>query len=128
MDLKREARIPQCQPGRTGPPPPAGMLTPGMNHEQAMQALELRERQFLSRIPAHASQMRTRSLRGMVQEEVEAARKHLQAIYESRLEVGPDLAALAEHENNPKYAFWLEGIRRHLQECEAVLADQPEVG
>jgi hypothetical protein len=97
-----------------------------MKIEQAMQALEDRKRQFQSRIPARASKMRTRYLREMAEEQVEAARKHLRAIYESHLEVGPDFTALAEHMNHPKYAFWLEGIRRHLQECEAVLAEQPE--
>jgi hypothetical protein len=97
-----------------------------MNIEQAFQALEAQKRQFESRIPAHASGMRTRYLREMVDEEVEAARKHLQAVYESHLEVGPNFTALAEHVNHPKYAFWLEGIRRHLQECEAILAQQPD--
>jgi hypothetical protein len=97
-----------------------------MNMEQALQALEARRKQFQSKIPPNASPMRTRYLREMVEEQVEAARKHLQAIYQSHLEVGPDFSALPEHQQHPKYAFWLEGIRRHLQECEAVLADQPE--
>ena len=82
--------------------------------------------ELLSRIPAQASAMRTRYLKGMVEEEVEAARTHLQAVYRSQLEVGPDLAALAEHLSHPKYAFWLEGIRRHLGACESTLAEQPE--
>lgn len=70
--------------------------------------------------------MRRRNLREMVEEEVEAAQKHLEAVYRSQLEVGPDFTALTGHENHPKYAFWLEGIRRHLAECEAILAEQPE--
>ncbi len=69
--------------------------------------------------------MRKRYLGAVVEEGVEAARKHLQALYESQLEVGPDFCALEPHRNHPKYAFWLEGIRRHLQECENVLAEQP---
>jgi len=97
-----------------------------MNIEQAFQALEAQKRQFQSKIPAHASVMRTRYLGEMVDEEVEAARKHLQAVYESHLEVGPNFTALAEHMNHPRYAFWLEGIRRHLQECETILAQQPD--
>lgn len=97
-----------------------------MNLEQALQALEVRETQFQSRIPVQGSTMRRRYLKGMVEEEVEAARKHLQAVYESHLEVGPNFTALPEYANNPKYAFWLEGINRHLGECEASLADQPE--
>ena len=97
-----------------------------MTKEQAFQALEVQKRQFESRIPARASKMRTRFLREMVEDEIEAAGKHLQAVYEGRLEVGPDFSALPEYANNPKYAFWLEGIRRHLQGCESVLAQQPE--
>jgi hypothetical protein len=45
-----------------------------MNLEQALQALEVRKMQLQSRIPAQASAMRTRYLKGMVDEEVEAAR------------------------------------------------------
>jgi hypothetical protein len=97
-----------------------------MNIEQAFQALEAQKGQFQSKIPAHASVMRTRYLGEMVDEEVEAARKHLQAVYENELEVGPNFTALAEHMNHPRYAFWLEGIRRHLQECETILAQQPD--
>jgi hypothetical protein len=70
--------------------------------------------------------MRQRYLGEVVEEGVEAARKHLQALYESHLEVGPDFSALEPHVNHSKYAFWLEGIRRHLQQCESVLAEQPE--
>jgi hypothetical protein len=70
--------------------------------------------------------MRKRFLNGLVEDEVEAARKHLQAVYESHLEIGPNFTALPEHANNPKYAFWLEGIGRHLGECETSLAEQPD--
>ena len=99
-----------------------------MNLEQALQALEDRKTKFQSRIPAQASPMRKRYLMEMVEDEVDAAQKHLQALYKSRLEVGPDLAALDAHRNHPKYAFWLEGIQRHLGECEAILAEQPDAG
>jgi len=99
-----------------------------VNIEQALQALEVRKQQFQSMIPAQASRMRTRFLQQMAEEQVAAARMHLQAIYESHLEVGPDFTPLAEHLNHPKYAFWLEGIRRHLRECEAALAEQPDAG
>ena len=97
-----------------------------MNIEQALQALAVQQRQFQSKIPVRASMMRRRNLREMAEEQVEAARKHLQALYESHLEVGPDFSAVAEYISHPKYAFWLEGIRRHLQECEAILAEQPD--
>ena len=97
-----------------------------MNLEQALQALEVQQRQFQSRIPARASRLRTRYLRSVAEDEVEAARKHVQAVYESRLEVGPNFTALAEYLNHPKYAFWVEGIRRHLAECEAIFSGQPD--
>ena len=99
-----------------------------MNLEQALQALEDRKTKFQSRIPAQASPMRKRYLMEMVEDEVDAAQKHLRALYQSRLEVGPDLAALDAHRAHPKYAFWLEGIHRHLGECEAILAEQPDAG
>ena len=104
----------------------AGAAFDDMNLECALQALEARKAQLQSRIHARVSTMRTRLLKGVVEEEVEAARRHLQAVYRSGLEVGPDLAALDEHRNHPKYAFWLEGIHRHLGECEAILAEQPD--
>ncbi len=97
-----------------------------MDLEQALHALEAQQRQFQSRIPARASRLRARYLRSVAEDEIEAARKHVQAVYESRLEVGPNFTALPEHANHPKYAFWVEGIRRHLQECEAVFAGQPD--
>jgi hypothetical protein len=96
-----------------------------MNRDEAVRALEERKRKLQSRIPASAPLLRARYLRNVVDDEVEAARKHLQALYESGLEVGSDFAALQAHAAHPKYAFWLEGIHRHLQSCEAVLAEQP---
>ena len=97
-----------------------------MNLDQALQALEDRKIKFLSRIPVQASPMRKRYLKEMVDDELDAARKHLQALYQSGLEVGSDLAALDMHRTHPKYTFWLEGIHRHLGECEAILAEQPD--
>ena len=96
-----------------------------MNKEAAFQMLEEQKKKFASRIPTNASRLRTRYLGYVVQEEIEAAGKHLEAIYESHLEVGPDLAPLDEFKANPKYAFWIEGIRRHLQMCDSILAEQP---
>ena len=96
-----------------------------MNIEEALQALETQKTQFQSRIPAHAPRMRKRYLGEMVEEQIEAVRKHLQAIYQSHLEIGPNLIPMAEHTEHPNYAFWIAGIRRHLQECDAILAEQP---
>jgi hypothetical protein len=97
-----------------------------MNRADAFQALEERKQQFLLRIPASASVMRRRSLTNLLDDAVEAAEKHLQAIYDSGFEVGADFGPLSGNASHPKYFFWLEGIRRHLREGEEVLADQPE--
>ena len=99
-----------------------------MNQEAAFRALEEQKLKLHAKIPSGAPLMRTRYLKSMVEDEVGAAAKHLQALYECGLAVGPDFAALREHETHPKYAFWLEGIHRHLRSCEAVLAEQPAGG
>ncbi len=96
-----------------------------MDKEAALQALEQEKQRLQSRIPTTASRLRTRHLHYVVEEEVEAARKHLQALYEAGFELGPGLSAVAGSEANSKYAFWLQGIRRHLQMCETYLAEQP---
>ena len=96
-----------------------------MNREEAFRALEERKKQFLAKIPANAPPMRTRYLKNQLEDAVGAAEKHLQAIYASGLEVGPEFAALEQHATSPKYAFWLEGIQRHLQSGIAMLAEQP---
>ena len=97
-----------------------------MNQEAALCSLEEQKKQFLSRIPANAPKLRTRYLENVVEEQIEAAQKHLQALYENWLADGAGFeTALTEHASHPKYAFWLEGIRRHLQMCKAVLAEQP---
>ena len=97
-----------------------------MNREEAFRALEERKQRFLARIPGGAPLLRTRYLANVVEEEAGAAQKHLQVLYESGLAVGADFAGLAEYAAHPKYGFWLEGIRRHLARCEAVLAEQPD--
>jgi hypothetical protein len=96
-----------------------------MNREAALQALEEEKKRLAAKIPTTASRLRTRHLQHGVEEAVEAAGKHLQAVYEAGFELGPGLSAVEESKANPKYAFWLEGIRRHLQMCESFLAEQP---
>ena len=96
-----------------------------MNQAEAFRSLEETKRLFLARIPASASRLRASFLKNQLEDTVEAAGRHLHSIYESGFEVGPDFSALPTCEGNPKYAFWLEGIHRHLQNGEAVLADQP---
>lgn len=96
-----------------------------MNKEAALQALEEEKRKFDARIPKTASRLRTRHLKYGVEEEVEAARKHLEALYQAGFELGTGLVAVEGSKANPKYAFWLEGIQRHLQTCESILAEQP---
>jgi hypothetical protein len=96
-----------------------------MNKEAALQALDDEKKRLRTKMPTTASRLRTRHLQYVVEEEVEAARKHLQALYEAGFELGPGLSAVGDSEANPKYAFWLQGIRRHLQKCEDFLVDQP---
>ena len=96
-----------------------------MNKEAALQALGEEKKRLEAKIPMTASRLRTRHLKYVVEEDVEAARKHLQAVYEAGFELGPGFSAVEESKANPKYAFWLEGIRRHLQICESILAEQP---
>jgi hypothetical protein len=97
-----------------------------MNKEEAFRALEEQKKRFLARIPGHAPLLRTRYLVHVVEEEAGAAQKHLQVLYESGLAVGADFAGLGQYGAHPKYGFWLEGIRRHLARCEAILAEQPD--
>jgi hypothetical protein len=96
-----------------------------MNQAEAFRSLEEKKQQFLAQIPASAAKLRARYLKNQLEDAVEAAGKHLQAVYESGLEVGPDFGPLQGFAANLKYAFWLEGIHRHLRNCEAVLAEQP---
>ncbi len=96
-----------------------------MNKEAALQVLEEEKKRLAAKIPMTASHLRSRHLKYVVEEEVEAARKHLQALYAAGFELGPGLSAVEESKTNPKYAFWLEGICRHLQTCEHFLAEQP---
>jgi hypothetical protein len=96
-----------------------------MNKDDAFRALEEQKGKFHARIPGDAPALRRRYLGNIIEEEVGAAQSHLQALYESELEVGREFAALPEHLTHPKYAFWLEGIHRHLQRCEARLQEQP---
>ena len=99
-----------------------------MNREEAFRTLEEQKQRFRSRIPTDAPPMRTRYLANVVDENVGAAQKHLQVLYESGLEVGPGFSAVEKHAGHVKYAFWLQGIERHLKMCEAVLAEQPGAG
>jgi hypothetical protein len=60
-------------------------------------------------------------LRYVVDEQINAARLHLTALYDHGLAVGPRFTAVESGSPHPKYAFWLEGIRRHIQQCESSL-------
>ena len=96
-----------------------------MNNDDAFHALEELKRNYLARIPVRAPTLRARYLRNQIEDAVGGAGKHLTAIYLAGLAVGPGLSALPELAGDPKYGFWLEGIRRHLQSAEAILAEQP---
>lgn len=82
------------------------------------------KQELLSRIPADAPGSAKRYHHYAIEQEVEAAQLHLRALYEAGLQVGAGLGPLPQHANDPKYAFWLEGIRRHLQRCAEALGAQ----
>jgi hypothetical protein len=95
-----------------------------MNREEALRVLAERKQELLSRIPADAPATAKRYHHYAIEQEVDAAELHLRALYEAGLEVGADLGALPQYAKDPKYAFWVEGIRRHLQRCAEALGAQ----
>lgn len=67
-------------------------------------------------------------LRDVVDEQMNAARLHLTALYDHGLAVGPRFTAVESGASHPKYMFWLEGILRHIQLCESSLGAAPGGG
>lgn len=92
-----------------------------MSRDEALRALAERKRELLSRIPTDAPGSARRYHCYAIEQEVDAAELHLRALYDAGLEVGADLRPLPQHASHPKYAFWLEGIQRHLQRCAEAL-------
>ena len=87
--------------------------------------MEEHKQRFLAAIPVGASVLRQRYLKHQLEDAIASAGKHLAALYAAGREVGPGFAALPALAADPKYTFWLEGIRRHLESAEAMLAEQP---
>jgi hypothetical protein len=92
-----------------------------LKREDALQALEQRRTQLLARIPPTLPAKGRKYLGYVVEEQIAAARLHLAAIYEVGLAVGEDFSAVKASSAPAKYAFWLAGIQRHLQHCDASL-------
>lgn len=92
-----------------------------LTREEALAALESIRESLHARVPTDLPAKGRRYLHYVVDEQINAARLHLTALYQHGLAVGPGLTGLPTAEPHPKYAFWLEGIHRHIQHCEASL-------
>lgn len=97
-----------------------------MNREAALAELAQVEQQLYAKIPADAPSWGRRHLTYVLEEHVAAARLHLRIIYDSGLEVGPGFTAVAASATHPRYAFWLEGVQRHLEICAASFEGGPQ--
>jgi hypothetical protein len=96
-----------------------------MNRDEAFHALAQVEQQMYARIPADAPSWGRRHLRHVIQEHVDAARLHLTLIYDNGCALGPGFTPLGAQATYPKYAFWAEGVQRHLEICAASFEDKP---
>lgn len=92
-----------------------------LNREEAFQALETVRETLHARIQPSLPSKGRKYLRYVVDEQINAARLHLTALYDHGLAVGPRFTAVESDSSHPKYAFWLEGVRRHIQQCESSL-------
>ena len=79
-----------------------------------------------AKIPADAPSWGRRHLKHVIEEHVGAARLHITLIYDEGCALGEGLGPLTAHAAHPKYAFWAEGVRRHLEICAASLENKPE--
>lgn len=96
-----------------------------MNQADALEALEQLRRSLLEGIAGDLPAKGKRYLGYLIEEQIGAARLHLKALYEAGLEVGPGFTGVAACQGHPKYAFWTEGIRRHIALCETSLRGEP---
>lgn len=92
-----------------------------LTREEALAALETMRQSLHARVPPDLPGKGRKYLHYVVDEQINAARLHLTALYDHDLAVGPGLTALPGAAAHPKYSFWLEGIRRHIAQCEASL-------
>ena len=88
-----------------------------MNRDEAFQALAQVEQQMHAKIPAEAPSWGKRHLKHVIEEHVGAARLHLTLIYDHGCTLGAGFTPLPAHAAYPKYAFWAEGVQRHLEIC-----------
>jgi len=92
-----------------------------LTRDQALAELDARRERLHARVRPDLPGKGRRYLHYVVDEQINAARLHLNALYDHGLALGPGLTALPGAAAHPKYAFWVEGIRRHLEHCEASL-------
>lgn len=92
-----------------------------LSHDEALAVLEAVREALHARVRADLPAKGRKYLHYVVDEQIHAARLHLNAIYQHGQAVGPALTALPVAAAHPKYAFWLEGIHRHIRHCEASL-------
>ncbi|MBM3879056.1 MAG: hypothetical protein FJ387_04975 [Verrucomicrobia bacterium] len=96
-----------------------------MNRDTAFQALTQTQQELQALIPADTPAMGKRHLGYVLEEHLGIAQRYLRAIYEAGCEIAPGFQPCPEHRGHPKYAFWLEGIQRHLAICRASLSPSP---
>jgi hypothetical protein len=101
-------------------------ILPRMNRDEALQALAQVEQQMQAKIPTEAPSWGRRHLKHVIDEHVGAARLHLTLIYDQGCAVGPGFTPLPAHAAHPKYAFWTEGVQRHLEICAANIEGRPD--
>lgn len=97
-----------------------------MNRDEALQSLAQIEQQLHARIPADAPSWGKRHLKHVIEDHVGAARLHITLIYDGGCSLDAGFTPVSEHAGHPKYAFWAEGVRRHLEMCAASLEDKPD--
>ena len=97
-----------------------------MDRDQALRTLAETEQRLRQLIPDEAPSWGRRHLGYVIEEHVGSARLHLGLIYDHGCAVGPGLTPLPEFASHPKYAFWAEGVHRHLEICESTIEGRPD--
>lgn len=86
-----------------------------MEKNEAIARLEELKRDYSKKIPE--SETRARAI---LHDRITGAREHLETLYQNQMKVAQNFEPLQEYLSNPKYLFWLKGIKKHLKECEKV--------
>lgn len=92
-----------------------------LTRDQALTELDALRERLHARVRPDLPGKGRKYLHYVVDEQINAARLHLNALYDHGLALAPGLTALPGSAAHPKYAFWVEGIRRHIEHCEASL-------